>query len=124
MHQHSAGECANGEKMKTRAFTTATVLAVSLLIPVNVALASDESASVDTSNVQENMTTSEDSANALAGIVNTATGPELQGDEVPAAEAGDGSFVYQDRLKSPSRSTPPSLWNLPMPLLTEILRSQ
>lgn len=99
MHQHSAGECAYGENMKTRALTTATVLAISLLVPVNVAMASDESASGDTSNVQENTTTSEDSANALAGIVSTATAPELQADEVPAAEAGDGSFVTSGQIE-------------------------
>lgn len=40
--------------MKIRALTTATVIAISLLVPADIALASDEPASGDTSSVQGN----------------------------------------------------------------------
>jgi hypothetical protein len=85
--------------MKTRALTTAAILAISLLVPVNAALASDETASGDTSNVQENTGTAEDSANTLAAIVSTATSPELRADEVPAVESADGSFVTSGQVE-------------------------
>jgi hypothetical protein len=77
----------------------AAVIAVSLLVPANIALASDETASGDTSNVQGNTAAAEDSANNLADIVSTATTPELKTDEVPAAESADGSFVKSGQVE-------------------------
>lgn len=85
--------------MKIRAFTTAAVLAVSLIVPANIALASDETASVDTTSVEGNTQAAENSANSLAAIVSTATTPELQADEVPAAESVDGSFVTSGQVE-------------------------
>ncbi|WP_211880942.1 hypothetical protein [Pseudarthrobacter albicanus] len=85
--------------MKIRALTTATVIAISLLVPANIALASDEPASGDTSSVQANTEASEDSANNLAAIVSAATAPELKTDEVPAVESADGSFVKSGQVE-------------------------